>query len=225
MQRHQITQQIHQLVNQEEMLRSMQSRWTSQTQKGFTEWQVAWDTARTNSQTIMSQIPQACVSKLQQLQSSISLFSLTHCTCCYDEIKGTQAQDFSCSFSDSLSHTLSITHKHTRITTLITSLHYSCCYDEITAWVWGTAGLEELVRVRKLQHMLCRQTHGTTCPSNAHNDDQYVLNTSQSRRKRESAQWVAFKDSVDDTVICEEVLPCDAMLLCQYCIFLNCLNC
>ena len=28
------------------------------------------------------------------------------CICCYDEIKGTQGQDFSCSFSDSLSHAL-----------------------------------------------------------------------------------------------------------------------
>ena len=28
---------------------------------------------------------------------------LITCTCCYDEVKGTQDQDFSCSFSDSLS--------------------------------------------------------------------------------------------------------------------------
>ena len=57
------------------------------------------------------------------------------CTCCCDQTKGTQAQDFSCSFSDSLSdslsliaiylYTLTITHSHT--------LPITCtwCHDEI----------------------------------------------------------------------------------------------
>ena len=33
------------------------------------------------------------------------------CTCCYDEVKGTQDQDFSCSFSDSHSLTHSLTYE------------------------------------------------------------------------------------------------------------------
>ena len=42
----------------------------------------------------------------------LSLLSeiLITCTCCYDESKGTQDQDFSCSFSDSLLSEI-ITHK------------------------------------------------------------------------------------------------------------------
>ena len=63
------------------------------------------------------------------------------CTCCCDETKGTQDQDFSCSFSDSLSdslsligqdsllciylYTLTITHSHTL------SITCTWCHDEI----------------------------------------------------------------------------------------------
>ena len=50
------------------------------------------------------------VSLIHSLTLSLTLsYNHTHtlliaCTCCHDEIKGTQDQDFSCSFSDSLSH-------------------------------------------------------------------------------------------------------------------------
>ena len=56
--------------------------------------------------------------KITGSPTSLSLsvcFSLTHSltllitgTCCYDEIKGTKDQDFSCTFSDSHSHSLSL---------------------------------------------------------------------------------------------------------------------
>ena len=62
---------------------------------------------------------QVCLS-LSHLLSLLSLSSVINCTCCYDEIKGIQDQNLSCSFSDSLSHLLSsLTHILTHLLSLV----------------------------------------------------------------------------------------------------------
>ena len=53
----------------------------------------------------------------------VSLSVCSICTCCYDEIKGTQDQDlFSCSFSDSLSVPLSLCLTQVSINIIRTSV-------------------------------------------------------------------------------------------------------
>ena len=52
-----------------------------------------------------SELPPQCAREREHCASLSHTPTIT-CTCCYDEIKGIQDQDFSCSLSDSLSHTL-----------------------------------------------------------------------------------------------------------------------